>query len=72
MIGTFKAFNSIWVLRDNAALGTTDTASIYFFETFFRGSRFGYATSMAMVLFIIILTMTLIQNQVAEKRVHYG
>ncbi|MCB8959557.1 MAG: sugar ABC transporter permease [Ardenticatenales bacterium] len=72
VIGTFKAFNSIWVLRDNAALGTTDTASIYFFETFFRGSRFGYATSMAMVLFIIILTMTLIQNQVAEKRVHYG
>ena len=72
VIGTFKAFNSIWVLRDSSQLGTTDTASIYFFETFFRGTRFGYATSMAIILFVIILTLTLIQNQVAERRVHYG
>ena len=72
VIGTFKAFNSIWVLRDTAALGTTDTNSVYFFETFFRGARFGYATSMAMILFVIILTLTVIQNRIAEKRVFYG
>jgi ABC-type sugar transport system permease subunit len=72
VIGTFKAFTHIWVLRDVAALGTTDTASIYFFETFFRGARFGYATSMAIVLFIIILILTLVQNKIAERRVFYG
>ncbi|MFQ5400463.1 MAG: carbohydrate ABC transporter permease [Anaerolineae bacterium] len=72
VIGTFKAFNSIWVLRDASALGTSDTASVYFFETFFRGSRFGYATSMAMILFIIILTLTTIQNRLAERKVFYG
>lgn len=72
VIGTFKAFNHVWVLRDPAALGTVDTASIYFFETFFRGSRFGYATSMAIVLFVIILALTLVQNRLAERRVFYG
>jgi ABC-type sugar transport system permease subunit len=72
VIGTFKAFTHIWVLRDVAALGTTDTASIYFFDTFFRGARFGYATSMAIVLFIIILILTLVQNKIAERRVFYG
>ncbi len=72
VIGTFKAFNSIWVLRDTAALGTSDTASVYFFETFQRGARFGYASSMAMVLFVIILSLTIIQNRLAEKRVFYG
>lgn len=72
VIGTFKAFTHIWVLRDVAALGTTDTASIYFFDTFFRGARFGYATSMAIVLFVIILILTLIQNKIAERRVFYG
>ena len=72
VIGTFKAFNSIWVLRSNQALGTVDTASIFFFEEFFRGARFGYATSMAIVLFVIILLMTLLQNRLAEGRVHYG
>ena len=72
IIGTFKAFTHIWVLRDVAALGTTDTSSIYFFETFFRGTRFGYATSMAIVLFVIILFLTLVQNKIAERRVFYG
>lgn len=72
ILGTFKAFNSIWVLRDASALGTVDTASIYFFETFQRGARFGYASSMAMVLFAVMLTLTIIQNRLAEKRVFYG
>ncbi len=72
VLGTFKAFNSIWVLRDAGALGTIDTASIYFFETFQRGARFGYAASMAIVLFVVMLTLTFVQNRLAEKRVFYG
>lgn len=72
IIGTFKAFSHIWVLRDPAAQGTADTASIMFFETFLRQSRFGYATAMAIVLFVIIITMSLIQQRIAAKRVFYG
>lgn len=72
VIGTFKAFNGIWVLRDTDALGTVDTASVYFFQTFFRGSRFGYATSMAVVLFVIILVLYLVQNRIAARKVFYG
>ena len=45
---------------------------IYFFETFQRGARFGYAASMAMVLFVVMLTLTIIQNRIAEERVFYG
>lgn len=59
-------------MRDSAALGTVDTASIYFFETFQRGARFGYAASMGMVLFAVMLTLTIIQNRIAERRVFYG
>ncbi len=72
VIGTFKAFNHLYVLRDPAAKGTIDSASVHFFVTFFRGSRFGYSTSMAMVLFVIILVLYLVQNRIAEKNVHYG
>lgn len=72
IIGTFKAFNHIWVLRLPAQQGTIDTASVHFFSTFFRGARFGYSTSMAMVLFVIILALTLIQNRIASQRVFYG
>ncbi|PID87084.1 MAG: hypothetical protein CSB13_01080 [Chloroflexi bacterium] len=72
VIGTFKAFNHIFVLRQSAAQGTVDAASVHFFVTFQRASRFGYATSMAITLFVVILTLYLIQNRIAERSVHYG
>ncbi|MCP4417121.1 MAG: sugar ABC transporter permease, partial [Chloroflexi bacterium] len=71
VIGTFKAFNHIYVLRDPAAQGTVDAASVHFFVTFQRASRFGYSTSMAIMLFIIILILYMIQNRIAAKSVHY-
>ena len=72
VIGTFKAFNHVWVLRSTAALGTTDTASIVIFNEFSRNTRYGYAAALAFVLLGIILILTIINNRVAEERVFYG
>jgi multiple sugar transport system permease protein len=72
VIGTFKAFNHVWVLRSSAALGTTDTASIVIFNEFNRNTRYGYAASLAFVLLGVILILTIINNKIAEERVFYG
>ncbi len=72
VIGTFKAFNHVWVLRNAAALGTTDTASIVIFSEFNRTTRYGYAASLALVLLTVILILTIINNRLAEERVFYG
>ncbi|MGD2157362.1 MAG: ABC transporter permease subunit [Anaerolineales bacterium] len=72
IIGTFKAFNHVWVLRFAAALGTTDTASIVIFTEFNRNTRYGYAASLSLVLLGVILVLTVINNRVAEERVFYG
>ena len=72
VIGTFKAFNHIFVLRQAAALGTTDTASIVIFQAFKRDTRYGYASALAIMLLMIILVITLINNRVASRRVFYG
>lgn len=72
VIGTFKAFNHIYVLRTGAALGTTDTASVLIFQMFKRDTRYGYASALAILLLLIIIILTVINNQVASKRVHYG
>jgi len=72
VIGTFKAFNHVWVLRQAAALGTTDTASILIFNEFNRNTRYGYAASLAFVLLGVILVLTIINNKIAEERVFYG
>ena len=72
VIGTFKAFNHIYVLRTGAALGTTDTASVVIFQTFKRDTRFGYASALAILLLLIILVLTAVNNRLASKRVFYG
>ncbi len=72
VIGTFKAFNHIFVLRQAAALGTTDTASIVIFQAFKRDTRYGYASALAILLLIIIMVITLVNNRIASRRVFYG
>lgn len=71
-IGTFKAFNHIFVMQEPSAQGTVETASVAIFNTFYKASQFGYATAQAMLLFGIILALTLVQNKVFGERVFYG
>ncbi len=72
IIGTFKAFNTIWVMRSGAALGTTDPFSVVIFIEFFQKTRYGYASALAFVLFAIILSLTFINNKIQGSRVFYG
>ena len=72
VIGTFKAFNHIYVLRDPSVRGAADPMSIYIFFTFFRKSRFGYAAAMSLLLLVIVLGLTILQRRLFEKRIHYG
>lgn len=72
VIGTFKAFNTIWILRSNLALGSTDTISVTIFIEFFEKLRYGYASAMAFILFAIILMLSFINNRVQGSRVFYG
>lgn len=72
VIGTFKAFNHIYVLRTAAALGTTDTATVVIFTIFRDTARYGYSSALAILLLLIILALTAVNNRIASKRVFYG
>jgi multiple sugar transport system permease protein len=71
-IGTFKAFNHIYVMRTPAAQDTVNVASVYIFETFYKQNQFGYATAQAILLFVIILGLTFVQNKLFGEKVFYG
>lgn len=72
VIGTFKAFNSLYVLRDPATGGATDPVSVFIFFVFFHQSRFGYAAALSMILLVIVLILTWAQRHLAERHVFYG
>jgi len=77
LIGSFQAFNHIFVMTRAAGgqlggpLRTTTTTAILTFDYFYSRVRFGYASAIAFVLFIIILTLTVIQQRLSRERVFY-
>lgn len=70
-IGTFQAFNTLFVIRSPAAQRTLDTAGLVIYDTFNDIKR-GEAAAQAIILFIVILILTQLQRNVFEKRVFYG
>jgi len=72
IIGTFQAFTQIWILRTGAVGSKVNTASVYIFDELQNSNRYGYASSMAFVLFALILLLTLFQNRIMGRRVFYG
>ena len=71
-IGTFQAFNTIFAMRTPFARDSMDVASIVIFDTFYKSSRYGLASAQAIVLFLIILSMTAAFRNIFGKRVFYG
>lgn len=72
VIGTFKAFNHVYILRTPGARDSVDVLSIAIFDQIFEYHNAGYASAMAFVLFVAILALTLLQNRVFGRRVFYG
>ena len=72
LIGTFRAFGSIYVLQSQAAGQEVDTLTVRIFEEYRRASNPGYGASLAFILFGVIVLLTVTQNRLAKDRVFYG
>jgi multiple sugar transport system permease protein len=71
-IGTFTAFNTLYVMRTPASQATLDTSALVIFDTFRAQNKWGEAAAQSIVLMLIVLALTQIQRNVFEKRVFYG
>jgi multiple sugar transport system permease protein len=72
IIGTFKAFTHIYVLRGQATGKEVDTMSVHIFNTLYSANDPGYAAALAFTLFGVILVLTAVQNRLAREQVFYG
>ena len=71
VIGTFKAFNHVWVMTEGGPGDATTTTSVLIFQQLYQANQYGYSAALAFILFAVILLLTLIQNQIAGRRVVY-
>jgi len=67
-IGTFQAFTHLYVMRESAVRGAVDTASLVIFDTFYTLNDFGTAAAQSIVLFVVILAITLLQQRLFGRR----
>jgi len=70
LIGAFQGFDQFYIMTHGGPAFSTTTLVLYIFNNGFQYFKMGYASSMAAVLFLIILIITLIQMKVARSWVY--
>jgi ABC-type sugar transport system permease subunit len=72
VIGTFKAFNHIYIMTQGGPGDATTTASIFIFQQLYQNNAYGYSAALSFLLFFVILVLTVVQHRFAGRRVFYG
>lgn len=70
LIGSFKSFGQIYSLTGGGPMNSTKVLVYYIYDTAFKNYEFGYASAIAVILFIIILGLTLLQWKLQKGWVH--
>jgi multiple sugar transport system permease protein len=74
LITVMQVFALPYVLTNGAGGPGRSTTfyAMYLYNCAFRYLRMGYASAMAWVLFIIIMTLTLVFHRISRKHVFYA
>jgi multiple sugar transport system permease protein len=71
MIGALQVFDSIIALTGGGPGDASRSLVMYIVETAFQQFQMGYASAIAITLFIIIMILTLFQFRLGQRWVHY-
>jgi multiple sugar transport system permease protein/sn-glycerol 3-phosphate transport system permease protein len=71
VIGGFQAFDMVYVLTQGGPNMSSEVINYRIYELGFQQFDAGYASAVAMVLFVIILVFTVVQLRFANKHVTY-
>lgn len=71
IIASFQVFTQAYVITDGGPMYSTTFYVLYLYNNAFRFFRMGRASAMALILFIVIFTITLFIVKTASKWVYY-
>jgi multiple sugar transport system permease protein len=72
IIGSFQVFTASFIITQGGPLKSTLFYMLHLYNNAFLYFKMGYASAMAVVLFLIILTLTLIVNRTSDRWVYSG
>ncbi|NEW04581.1 sugar ABC transporter permease [Paenibacillus sp. SYP-B3998] len=71
IIGAFQSFGQIHILTKGGPVNATDVLVYSLYQDAFINFRFGTGSAQAIVLFVLILLLTVVQFKAFERNVHY-
>ena len=72
LIGMFQYFAMGWLLTEGGPNYSTEFISMYLYRNAFRFFKMGYASALAWILFIAIVSFTLLAFRSSDRWVYYG
>jgi multiple sugar transport system permease protein len=70
-IASFKVFDLIMVMTGGGPGRATNVLVVHIYNTAFREFRFGYSSSIAIVLLVMVLAITIVQFYMEKRWVNY-
>jgi multiple sugar transport system permease protein/sn-glycerol 3-phosphate transport system permease protein len=72
ILSSFQAFDIIRVMTSGGPVDATNTLIYYVYEQGFVAFNAGRSAAAALVLFVLMMIITLVQMRYTETKVHYG
>lgn len=70
-IASFQVFISVSVMTQGGPMESTDVITYYLYQNAFNYLKMGYASSIAIVMFVFMFFLTLLQFKASKRRVFY-
>ncbi|OLD33724.1 MAG: hypothetical protein AUI44_00275 [Chloroflexi bacterium 13_1_40CM_2_67_6] len=67
-LGSLQVFDLAFVLTNGGPVNATNTVVLYMYQTAFNFTRMGRASAMAVMLFLVILVITLVQLRLLREK----
>lgn len=71
IIGAFKTFDIVAVMTGGGPMNSSNVYVHYLYQNAFRWFKAGYASALAVVFFVVILVITVVQVRLSRRWVHY-
>lgn len=71
LIGALKLFTPVFVLTGGGPAGATTTLILFMYKQGFSFFEFGYASTVAVMLFVVVLGLTVLQWNLRKRLVFY-
>ena len=69
LIASLRIFSQVYVMTNGGPSGASESVISYVYQTAIVQYRLGYASSVSMLLFALILALTILQRLVLRERV---